>query len=216
MTTATATRSTAPTWGGTFSFKGLLSAVAVVGEIASLIPGPIGAAAAGVSAVAYAVQGNTAKALEMGVTAAAALVGAGPVVRVAARAASTAIKAGQTVARAAPRIARTAGQRVAALTRSTPAPTTKIYSSRVLQRMANEPGPYHNFPGSFDATIFATGSRTVVPNKFTLRRPNLQSSSIQYRLQGTINGRQGTYEIFTRPSTSGRSELIMHRFFRPN
>ena len=79
--------------GGTFSFKGLLSAVAVVGEIASLIPGPVGAAA-GISAVAYAVQGNTAKALERGVTAAAALVGAGAVVRVAARAVGTATKGG--------------------------------------------------------------------------------------------------------------------------
>ena len=103
--------------GGTFSFTGLLSAVAVVGEIASLIPGPVGAAAAGISAVAYAVQGNTAKAIEMGVTAAAALVGAGAVVRVAARAVGSAVKAGQTVARAAPRVMRTAGQRVASVLR---------------------------------------------------------------------------------------------------
>lgn len=26
----------------------------------------------------------------------------------------------------------------------------------------------------------------------------------------------GVYEIFTRPSVSGRTELIMHRFFRPD
>ena len=89
------------------SFKSILSVVATVGEIASLIPGPIGAAAAGVSAIAYAAQGNTGKAIEMGITAAAALVGAGAVVKVAARAVNTARAAGQ-VARAAPRVARAA------------------------------------------------------------------------------------------------------------
>lgn len=93
---------------GTFSFRSLLSAVAIVGEIASFIPGPIGAAAAGISAVAYAAQGNTAKAIEMGVTAAAQLIGAGPVVRVAARAVNIARSAGQIAARAAPRVARAA------------------------------------------------------------------------------------------------------------
>ena len=103
--------------GGTFSLTGLLSAVVVVGEIASLIPGPVGAAAAGISAVAYAVQGNTAKAIEMGVTAAAALVGAGAVVRVAARAVGSAAKAGQAVARAAPKVMRTAGQKIGAMIR---------------------------------------------------------------------------------------------------
>ncbi len=91
--------------GGTFSFGGLLDAVAKVGEIASNIPGPIGAAAAGVSAVAYAARGNTAKAVEMGVTAAAAMVGAGAVVRVAARAVSVARAAG-TGLRAGSRAAR--------------------------------------------------------------------------------------------------------------
>lgn len=35
--------------------------------------------------------------------------------------------------------------------------TNKIYSSRVLTRMADEPGPFHNFPGSFDDTIFSQG-----------------------------------------------------------
>lgn len=94
--------------GGTFSFKSLLSAVAIVGEIASFIPGPVGAAAAGISAVAYAAQGNTAKAIEMGVTAAAQLVGAGAVVRVAARAVNVARAAGQAAVRAAPRIQRAA------------------------------------------------------------------------------------------------------------
>ncbi len=84
--------------GGTFSFGSILNVVAAVGEIASVIPGPIGAAAAGVSAVAYAAPGNTAQALIMGATAAAALVGAGAVVRVAARAVSTAVSTGRVAA----------------------------------------------------------------------------------------------------------------------
>ena len=108
--------------GGTFSFGSLLNVVAAVGEVASIIPGPIGAAAAGVSAVAYAAQGNTAKAIEMGITAAAALVGAGAVVRVAARAVNVARAAGQA-ARAAPRLAR-AGSTVASRARAAVARVT--------------------------------------------------------------------------------------------
>jgi hypothetical protein len=94
--------------------------------------------------------------------------------------------------------------------------TNKIYSSRALQRMANEPGPYHNFPGSFDETVFSQGTREVVPGYFRKAKPNLGNDSIQYRLPGYLNGRAGTYEIFTRPSTSSRTELIMHRFFKPD
>ncbi|MGY4719895.1 RHS repeat-associated core domain-containing protein [Naumannella huperziae] len=92
--------------------------------------------------------------------------------------------------------------------------SNKIYSSRALQRMADEPGPFHNFPGSFDETIFSQGNRTVVPNYFNKVKPNLGNDSIQYGLPGYLNGRAGTYEIFTRPSVSSRTELIMHRFFR--
>lgn len=36
--------------------------------------------------------------------------------------------------------------------------SNKIYSSRALQRMADEPGPFHNFPGSFDETVFSQGT----------------------------------------------------------
>ncbi|WP_432457211.1 RHS repeat-associated core domain-containing protein [Cellulomonas iranensis] len=63
--------------GGTIAWGKVLGVVAAVGEVASMIPGPIGAASAAVSAVAYAANGNKGKALEMGVTAAASLVGAG-------------------------------------------------------------------------------------------------------------------------------------------
>ena len=77
--------------GGTIAWGKVLGVVAAVGEIASMIPGPIGAASAAVSAVAYAANGNKGKALEMGVTAAAALVGAGAAVK----AVSSAVRAGR-------------------------------------------------------------------------------------------------------------------------
>lgn len=95
--------------GGTIAWGKVLGAVAQVAEIASFIPGPVGAAAAGISAVAYAVTGNTGKAVEMGVTAAAALVGAGAVVKVAARAVGAARAGGKIAARAAPKALRTVG-----------------------------------------------------------------------------------------------------------
>jgi hypothetical protein len=56
----------------------------------------------------------------------------------------------------------------------------------------------------------------VNSNYFTKAKPNLGNDSIQYRLLGELNGRVGVYEIYTRPSVSGRTELIMHRFFRPD
>lgn len=40
------------------SLKSALGAIATVGEFASLIPGPIGAAAAGIAAAAYLAAGN--------------------------------------------------------------------------------------------------------------------------------------------------------------
>lgn len=80
--------------GGTWTWKGLVKGVAKVSEVASWIPGPIGAAAGGISAVAYGVSGNKAKALEMGISAAAQMVGAGAGVRAGFKAASVAAKAG--------------------------------------------------------------------------------------------------------------------------
>lgn len=94
--------------------------------------------------------------------------------------------------------------------------SNKIYSSRVLERMVNEPGPNHNFPVSLDEEVFLRGDRSVVSGYFKTAKSNLGSDSIQYRLPGSLNGRAGTYEVFTRPSLSGRTELVMHRFFRPD
>lgn len=90
----------------------------------------------------------------------------------------------------------------------------RIYSARVLMRAAEEPGPYRNFSLSFDEEIFG-GSRTEIPDYFNQPRAGLSNNSVQYRLSGNINGQDGTYEIFTRPSVSGRNEVITHRFFNP-
>jgi len=90
---------------------------------------------------------------------------------------------------------------------------TRIYSARALIRAAGD--AYHNFPESFNKVIFNQGARVVVPNYFNKALPLLTNDSINYSLPGSINGAEGLYEIFTRPSLSGNVELIMHRFFRP-
>jgi hypothetical protein len=92
----------------------------------------------------------------------------------------------------------------------------RIYSARELRRRAAEPGSFHNFPESFNDEIFVRGARTVTPGFFKKPRENLSNDSVQYRLRGEINGRSGTYEIFARPSQSGRTEVIQHRFFKPD
>ncbi|MFE2177990.1 ricin-type beta-trefoil lectin domain protein [Kitasatospora sp. NPDC059462] len=71
-------------WGMPKWLKKTVEVVAKVAEVASYIPGPIGAVAAAVSSVSYAVTGNWEKAAEMAVTAVAQTVGAGPVVKAAA------------------------------------------------------------------------------------------------------------------------------------
>ncbi|MFI9811452.1 RICIN domain-containing protein [Saccharothrix variisporea] len=76
-------------WGW---LKKVGNVVAKVAEVASYIPGPIGAAAGAVSTVAYAATGNYRKAAEMAITAAANLVGAG-----------AAVKAGMAAVKAASR-----------------------------------------------------------------------------------------------------------------
>jgi hypothetical protein len=92
----------------------------------------------------------------------------------------------------------------------------RIYSSRVQLRSAEESGPFHNFPESFNQQIFDHGTRTVTPNFWKTPETGLSNDSIMYRLPGSVNGVKGTFEIGVRPSVSGNMEVIMHRFFRPN
>jgi hypothetical protein len=93
---------------------------------------------------------------------------------------------------------------------------SRIYSARVLVRSAQESGPFHNFPESFNRQIFNLGTRTVTPNYFNLARPGLSNNGVLYQLPGSVNGTNGMFEIGVRPSASGNTEVIMHRFFDPN
>lgn len=99
-----------------------LKVTAVVGSIASFIPGPIGAAAGAVSAVAYAATGNTRMALMMSAVAAAQLVGAGPAVRVGAGMMSRAVaggrSAGQIAVRSVPKVGRALASKASAAART--------------------------------------------------------------------------------------------------
>jgi RHS repeat-associated protein len=81
----------------------------------------------------------------------------------------------------------------------------RIFSARVLRRMADEPGPFHNFPQAIGREVFERGQRTVIDDDYVL-----------YTLRGTVNGVEGVYEVGVRPSISGRNEVITHWFFRPD
>ncbi|RKH05444.1 hypothetical protein D7V97_23920 [Corallococcus sp. CA053C] len=91
----------------------------------------------------------------------------------------------------------------------------RIYSARELIRRVNEPGPFHNYPESFNKQIFEQGTRTTVANFFKKAKAGLSNDSVMYELPGNVNGVQGTFEIGVRISTSGNTEMIVHRFFNP-
>jgi hypothetical protein len=73
------------------------------------------------------------------------------------------------------------------------------YSDRVQARSAEDPGPNHNFPSSFDKEIIQNGKKTVGSDGYT-----------QYNLRRSIKGKGGAYEIGT------QNGQIVHRFFRPD
>ena len=99
----------------------------------------------------------------------------------------------------------------------------RIYSAKELIRRAEEPGPFHNFPESFNERIFR-GQRTVISDDYVVysergtitlpgKEVTLPSGEVMHEAPRVI---EGTYEIGVRPSTSGRTEVITHRFFRPD
>lgn len=91
----------------------------------------------------------------------------------------------------------------------------RFYSARELQRRGAEPGPFHNFPGSFDPDIFATAP-VVTKDYFNKPKPGFSNDSLLYTLRGNVNGVDGTYEIAVRPSMSGDTHVVIHRFFKPD
>jgi hypothetical protein len=80
----------------------------------------------------------------------------------------------------------------------------RIYSARELFRRAEDTGPYHNFAESFNESFFQD-NRQVISDNYTL-----------YTRPGTLNGASGEYQIGVRTSASGRTEVIIHRFFKPD
>ncbi len=122
---------------------------------------------------------------------------------------STGLKAVGAAARAGEEVAAGASE---VATASQP---LRFYSARVLNRAAEAKDTYHNFPQSFNEEVFSSGQQTRASNYFNQSRAGYSNDSIRYSLSGSINGEPGSYEIFTRPSITGRSELIMHRAFRP-
>lgn len=54
--------------------------------------------------------------------------------------------------------------------------TRYIYGDSVLNRAIQEPGPFHNFPNTFDADVLTTGTRTVVSDRY-----------IEYSLPGVVH-----------------------------
>src|SRR5690606_27648418 len=113
-------------------------------------------------------------------------------------------------------ILKAASARVPATTGVTATQPSRSYSARDLLRRADAPAPVHNSPESFNAEISQSGKATVTPNFWRTAKPNMSNDSIMYSLPGQVNGRAGVFEIGVRPSASGNTEVIMHRFFRPN
>jgi RHS repeat-associated protein len=132
-------------WG---FFKNLIKKVAkkvakVAEVVATVVPGPIGTAAGALAAGAYAVSGNRAKALEMGVVAAAALVGAGGVV-----------KAGIAAARSLGKVAAKAGRAASSAVASKR--SIRIYRHAGPDEVADikRTGAFGVGPGSLDSKWF--------------------------------------------------------------
>lgn len=81
-------------WGMPKILKKAMKKVAKVAEVASIIPGPIGAASAAISAGAYAATGNKRKAMQMATMVAISAVGGGAAIA-AVKMGSVAVKAGR-------------------------------------------------------------------------------------------------------------------------
>jgi len=99
----------------------------------------------------------------------------------------------------------------------------RISSARELIRRAEEPGPLHNFPESFDQQIFS-GARRAVSEDYVVytQRGSIthpgreQLDALGNSIRSPPRVQEGTFEIGVRPSPSGRTEVITHRFFRPD
>lgn len=80
----------------------------------------------------------------------------------------------------------------------------RIYLARELVRRADKPGPYYYFPESYYAEIFR-GNRHVISENYILYNPTWFDLWHSGKPLG----------FGMRPSASGRIEIYVHRFFRP-
>jgi hypothetical protein len=85
------------------------------------------------------------------------------------------------------------------------------------RRSLTRPASFHNFPASVETDVLQSGTRTVTPDFYQVARPSLGNDAVMYELRGSLkyDGKiyDGVYQIGTRPSVSGNTEVIMHRFF---
>ncbi len=112
----------------------------------------------------------------------------------------------------------------------TPQPN-RIYSARELVRRTEEPGPFHNFPELWNEQIFTGNRRVISPDYIQCETRGaiaLPGRPIYGRGSTIVDGEcmrpiightpsrnlEGTFEIGVRPSASGRTEVVTHRFFR--
>lgn len=154
-------------WGLSTAWKTRLAKVAAIAEVASVIPGPIGAAAAAVSLSAYAATGNAKKAAEMALVTAGALVGAGG-----------AVKAGIAVGAAA--FARRAVMKARRVERAI------IPVSRVQHALSRGHGPYFGVVGN-------SSKRTQVQMAGAIRRHLGSVGTLAIR--GHYRGRPATLNV---------------------
>jgi RHS repeat-associated protein len=167
--------------------------IAPIAELASMIPGPIGAAAAGVSAVAYAASGNKGKALEMGITAAAAMIPGGGAV----------VKAGMAAAKkAAGRVAAKVG--LGAVKMSRAAPT----GGRIV--IGETMGRVRAAAAKYNARTYEPGNAFRLPDTGLNRVKNLYDN---YRwIRGEM--KRGTEIIDIGIDTARKSRSVFYRLER--
>lgn len=85
--------------------------------------------------------------------------------------------------------------------------------------MLRKTDKFHDFPARLDAEILGT-TPIVVRDYFKKSKPGLSNDTKRFTKRGSVEVdgtvREGTFEIFTRPSVSGRNEVITHRFLNPD
>ena len=171
--------------------------VAKIAEVvATVVPGPIGTAAAALSAGAYAATGNKAKAFEMGVTALAAMVPGGGAM----------VKAGFAAARAAGRVASKVGGAPAALKmaaggRKFGQIVVRHPGMEKMERVGSglKSDTYHR------ATSFVVNDKAAKAFRIYNRKNEPQTL---YQLPGGVNGRAGVHEWIV----NGKRQIVHQRF----